>query len=285
MRKTLTSSIDSESIFVNNFDVFNNALINPLSYSLPTALNSTQGYDREYDIWFNVNSLGYRSENFTKHHDGKHILFSGCSVTYGIGLEEEEIWSKKLFNKISKDEKLSGYFNLSQPGVGILEIVSGIYKYINSFGNPDCIFLNIPDIGRIYLYDNENDSFFCANFSFQNNDTKYKNDKKPRFILSKTFLIVCYQYLLALETYCKSNNIDLYYLNWSKEEKFSNNVDLKNLHIFKDTDMEYHVSEYLKQNQGDQNALYARDKKHFGTATHYAWSEMLYNVYKEKAGL
>ena len=54
-----------------------------------------------------LNSKNFRCEEFESNHEGEHLLFSGCSTTFGIGLEEDEVWSKKLYNRIKDNNKVS----------------------------------------------------------------------------------------------------------------------------------------------------------------------------------
>ena len=76
-----------------------------------------------------LNSNGYRSDEFIDEHKFKHIIFSGCSYTWGSGLLINEVWSKKVYDLILKNEKLSGYFNLGVPGSSIINQIIDIFKY------------------------------------------------------------------------------------------------------------------------------------------------------------
>lgn len=284
-RNTRTRDFLGKDVFVHNLDIFIEPIENAFTSDLSKIGSTFSGIDPDYDVFFNHNSLGYRSDEFKANHNGRHILFSGCSVTYGIGLDEEELWSKKLFNKIAKEEKVSGYFNLGSSGMGVMEIVSTIYKYIGKFGKPDCIFLNIPDTHRIYLYDVQQNNYFYTQFDFQGDRKIYEDSGSPRFIMSKSFTIIAYHYLMMLEAYCKANDIFLSYVTWSSNPELVSTSDLSNLYRYTDLELEKYVSEYVDQNPTDSNIATARDKKHLGTGPHYAWSEMLYNVYREEAGL
>jgi hypothetical protein len=180
---------------------------------------------------------------------------------------------------------LSGYFNLGVPGMGVMEIISGIYKYINQFGKPACIFLNVPDPFRVYLYDNYSQKYFYTQFDFQGDRKIYEKAGSPRFMLSHSYTLIAYQYLMMLESYCKTNNIVLSYINWSNNQELLHESDLKDLYRYTDKELEVYLSEYIDKNPLDKNISTARDGLHIGTGPHYAWSEMLYNVYKEKVGL
>ena len=89
-----------------------------------------KGIQEDNEILYIMNNCGHRSDDFIKNHDGLHILFAGCSVTFGEGLPYMSNWSGKLYNKISKQIKTSGYFSLSFLGGDTTLIIANIYKYI-----------------------------------------------------------------------------------------------------------------------------------------------------------
>jgi hypothetical protein len=221
-----------------------------------------------------LNSYNYRCDEFKNNHTGLHILFSGCSVTYGEALLKEEVWSKKLYNKISNDKEVSGYYNLAIRGFSTYEIVINVFKYINKFGKPDFIFLNIPTDSRFYSYDSSNKYFTYANL-----DTD--SDNKD---LYHTMPLLSFHYLLMLEMYCKSNNIKLNCFSWYSGVEYGKE-DIESFIKIKDDDLTELIFEYQKNNKDDKNALKARDNKHQGTAFHDAWSKIMYNKYLEDIGV
>lgn len=102
---------------------------------------------------YSLNSLNYRSDEFTKDHDGMHVLFVGCSITFGQGLPLDVTWPKIVYDHLSNGSKLSGFFNLGHPGITRLQILSQMYEYINSYGIPDLIVANLPDTFRQFAKD------------------------------------------------------------------------------------------------------------------------------------
>ena len=97
---------------------------------------------------YRSNSSFFRSDEFSKKHDGLHILFAGCSITFGDGMFEEYSWPYLVHQKISQSMKTSGLYNIAFPGANHSDIILQIFKYINEYGNPDLIFINFPDIER-----------------------------------------------------------------------------------------------------------------------------------------
>jgi hypothetical protein len=236
---------------------------------------------------FNINSDFFRSDEFKIAHDGKHILFSGCSVTYGVGLYTKELWSHLLYNKIKNKEKVSGYYNLGTPGTGVFDIVFNIFKYIKNYGNPDVIFIDLPDLSRFYALINSSDQwvdtipnnsldYIKRNYRHAN----YKNQIDNQAIIYEKRIYI-YQYLHMLETYCRSNNIKLYLFSYVDEvSRFINITDLQRYYHLDSNMILSSVYEYHNNNPKDDFYLIARDNSHPGTGLHYAWSELVFNIYK-----
>jgi hypothetical protein len=217
-----------------------------------------------------INSYGFRSEEFKNAHRGKHILFSGCSVTSGVGLLQEEMWAKKTYNKILEKEKCSGYFNIGIGASGLCDQVSNMFKYFNIYGNPDIIFFMIPDGGRFYHYEESSDQI---SHSFI--EDEYKN-----------FIFFLYtQYYLMLESYCKSNNIKLFSFSYvSKTQKYFEKK-FKTFYSIDFKDMTDFVFNYAENNRGTNYLTKARDDMHYGVAYHEYWANFIYNTYCERSSL
>lgn len=228
--------------------------------------NNELAKNLEYkDVVKNFNKDGYRCNDFIKAHNGKHIVFSGCSVTWGSGLNIEETWTHKLYTKISNKEKCSGYFNLAIPGSSIMLQIVTLFKYFKTYGNPDIIFINFPDPLRFFDYSKNNKII----------DAIYKDD-------ALEFLsLICYQYYFMLEQYCISNNIKLFSFTWdSKTKEYPLNIFKTFYQISNDETLKF-VFNFIQNNKGD-NLEFARDKSHFGVAYHEYWSTIMYEKYLEQ---
>lgn len=245
-----------------------------------------------------LNSKGFRSDEFKKEHDGKHILFAGCSVTYGTGLYSKEVWSYLVYNKIKENEKVSGYYNISIPGTSTFESVTNIFRYINNYSKPDVIFLNLPDIARLYTVIEEINSEVTdwkdkvsldkiEDFNYFKNKYFHSimtpQDKIDSSIIYEK-LIYIYQYLLMLETFCKMNNIKLYIFSWSLlTAKFLNSDVVELDSIYKITwPSPSWIHDYKMKNKKDKFYLVARDNTHYGTAYHSFWSKEVYDFYMKE---
>jgi hypothetical protein len=208
-----------------------------------------------------LNSLNFRSDEFIDKHDKTHILFSGCSQTFGTGLFKEELWTSLLYDLIKKDLELSGYFNLATPGASIGHIVSNIFKYFKKYGDPDIIFLNLPGPNRTYNYDKEKKII---------HDGRFSDDCLP-------FLnILSYQYYFMLEHYCIKNNIKLFAFSWHEQGNLLMNKNFKNFIFINEDD----IISYIFQKYGNLKlGRLARDNGHLGIGFHEYWSKYLYDKF------
>jgi hypothetical protein len=216
-----------------------------------------------------INKNGFRCDEFKNKHDGAHILFMGCSVTWGTGLYFNETWTSKLYEKLLQDFGLSGYFNIGIPGDSIFSQVVHAFKYFKNYGNPNIIFFNMPEIERFYAY-SENDKSLVGSGVL-----KDKNE-----ILN----LLAYQYYYMLEQYCLSHGIKLLSFTWTEDELNLEKHNIKNFDTFysiKKENMLKHIDWYSKENPEDKFSIVARDKKHFGTAYSDFWSKFMYEKYKE----
>jgi hypothetical protein len=134
---------------------------------------------------------GYVSDSFTTNHNNKkHLLFAGCSITAGCGVDDiRKSWSFKLYDEINKKESCSGYFNASLSGGSPIEIVLNVLKYISKYGNPDYIFIFLSNYGR----------------DFNKFNTNYSIDIVEIFF---------YNLYSILDNYCKLHNIKLITTSW-----------------------------------------------------------------------
>lgn len=234
-----------------------------------------------------VNSQGLRSDEFKTEHDGKHLVFAGCSITAGEGLPLEFVWARKVYEEISKNEKTSGYFNIAAPGSSITEIVSQVFKYIHLYGNPDSLFINLPDPDREYYY--------LSSFDVRHSDLS-EGLKDPMSMVNidriNDLAISAYN---SLHLYCKAAGIDLYSCTWSNPEwrKSFDHYKGDPRYSFRGLDIEPldsrkaigHVIKYEKKNSNNKYRAYfhdAFDNSHPGIAIQDFYYDLMYTKYTTK---
>lgn len=232
-----------------------------------------------------INSYGYRSDEFKKDHEGIHILFNGCSQTYGTGLLKEEMWTTKILNEISLTDKVSGNFNISYLARGPHNIINETIKYCENFAKPNIIFILFPDHYR--FFGKENDYDVVKQYVFLDKDaikdkSRHISKKDARFwdeVFINTFAL---QYRM-LELYCDNNNIKLVSASWSMF--MYKNLERFNLKTFYElvnsNDFWTEKDNYLKNNKGSDFMEVARDNCHFGSAWHHGFYKMMWRFYNE----
>jgi hypothetical protein len=209
-----------------------------------------------------INTYGFRSDNFQKNHSDKHILFLGCSYTWGTGLFIDEVWSKLVYEKIKLNNKVDGYFSLGVPGDSIYISIINSFKYFKNFNNPDIIFFNIQNLERFFAYDKYSNNIF-------------RSIVEDNEILS----LIAYHYYYMLEQYCDQNNIKLFSFSWNEK----NNEYFKNFKTFYPLDfnkIKEFISEYEIKYPNVEGSISARDNHHVGSAYHNCWAEHIYSEYE-----
>lgn len=226
-----------------------------------------------------VNAEGFRCDEFKTNHNERHILFSGCSVTYGVGLLEDEIWAKKLYNKIKQETPLSGFFNLGLSGIGISEIVANIFKYIHNFGKPHSIFVCLPNVQRRYAIDVSDPHLYPQAMPPKIYHAVYKDNKNDEFI--DIIQIHAFHYLMFLEMFCKSNNINLYCFSYN--DNFAT-MELDRFYKIETRTLVRNLAQFCTDHPKNKYNLEARDDcNHFGEAYHDYWANFCYNLSTEKS--
>jgi hypothetical protein len=191
------------------------------------------------------NVYGFRSPDFIVNPD---FLFSGCSVTYGWGLNLKDLWHEKIAYELN-----CSYASVAMHGDSIPGQVMKIFAYIKQFGAPKHIVALFPDFNRFLSFNNkkmlasqtffnsfDQDTYDWAKNGGNDYRTKeylhymYKNTapvdpnqstkdyfKRPlisdEVITQEISHMYASHYIHMLSEYCHSNNIKFVWSTW--EEK------------------------------------------------------------------
>jgi hypothetical protein len=250
------------------------------------AKNLTELFENS-NVWddsIKTNSYGYRSQPFTNKHDGLHILFSGCSNTVGEGLFFHETWAYKVFSEISKTSTPSGFYNLSLGGIGFVTIIANIFKYFRQYGNPNLLFINLPDLLRFYSYDRKTNQYFYSSkieHDFNNMEKELENS-----IYSLKLLL--YHYYMMLETYCAANNIKLISFTWDTKKRkgapstaeLFEEFNFKSFMPINENELISHISQHILDHPKEKDfSIFSRDEQHSGIAINDFWSKKVFQKY------
>jgi hypothetical protein len=248
-------------------------------------------YGTPIEYFSNYNSYGYRCDEFVQDHDGKsHILFAGCSEALGEGAVVEDSWPHMLYTRLSKELNTSGFFCLGVAGMGWTDIFSIINQYIDAFGNPDYIFLNLPNSQRYVSYIEDYMSYGLSNAGAYRYTVTKPNKKtiknsthvigETNFIPNDISQIDLDLYIRLFEKVCELKNIKLFWGSWdNRVTEINDRVTDKSKYVVKLFTDSNEIWDIQTKNK---NLSLSKPDGHKGTAFHYSWSEKLYNAYRER---
>jgi hypothetical protein len=282
--KTVNELLDKTNIFspiINNndfekiYDVNKHIEPNSVINILQSEVTLNKNIINNNEITYNINNNGFRSDNFTNHHDGLHILFAGCSETFGVSSPLEETWAKTVYNEISKNNKISGYFNIGHPSGGIYIIIYQILTYIKKYGSPDFLFVLFPNIDRKVSWINH--------IGYRQRNGKTIGD--PTINNIHAYLTMVYDSMFmykTLELICQCLNIKLIYGNWDNLDMLHINKISKELTLIDINDTD-EFSEYVIKNLSDYESdiFIRRDGVHRGIAFHKFWAHKFLLKFEE----
>jgi hypothetical protein len=190
------------------------------------------------EIEYKTNSLGYRDKEF----DGKSdILALGCSMTYGQGLPQENIWIDVLSKKLN-----ISFSNLASRGDSTIGQIIKAFYYFQKFGNPKIVVALFPcfRIPTPQVKDKMEsvNNFRQKQFKYNNympkieyteiDDSRFikysKAPHDPANIISEDFVFFYEKIFIdMLRQYCKSNGIKFFWTVWDRgyQTKFYNKIN------------------------------------------------------------
>lgn len=255
----------NQPIFEHSQDLF--PAILPLYESYVIKKNCDE-YGIEYSRLLDTNTSILRSDEFISKHIGKHILFAGCSLTFGDGLPKEYTWPYIVYDSISKTEPTSGYFNVGRPGASNLWIILQIFKYINIYGMPDIIFINFPDSDREIADDYTGHRIQVVPAVAYNFLHKMVSDAGSRII-----------------SFSWDARANVGYEGYLKLESYDARPWMKDFYQYRvDSQYEY-IYNFCEQNKNNKDiflnkfSLYAMDNAHPGSSYHSFFADLALDAY------
>lgn len=226
----------------------------------------------------------FRSDNFKKDHDKKHILFSGCSETEGVGGNLEDAWSYMLYNKIKEDEKLSGFFNLGKSGFGYQRIISTLLIYFEKYGTPEYLFILLPNCQRYTKFINDRFTYvqqYPDYYLSSHKDDQIEFTSRETYLTN--FIDFIYHWTLFNE-FCKLKNIKMFFSCWDYLDSININNSKKfdNFLYYNQKDVDSFIYNYMiKLNNSEINItnLHSKRDGHRGVLMHEFWSDLFYKKY------
>lgn len=184
-------------------------------------------YYKNRPISYSYNSNGHRCKNISEIDLSNYILFTGCSITEGVGLELEKTYPYLISQRLNMD-----YYNLSLGGTGSDVVFYNLAIWNEKINiKPKFIICQIPYYTRFLrlILDPESitnkiyEEFACEGSWSERDVTKFMMYGEDIYYF-KTKMILLYHYL-------KSLNVPIYFVSvlnfdeemrsipWLKEEK------------------------------------------------------------------
>ena len=244
-------------------------------YYLKSEVQLNPKITESKEIFYKLNSDGFRSDNFKKEHNGLHILFAGCSETFGNSSNINENWSYLVYDELKKKHKVSGYFNLGHPGSNHQVIIHQILIYILKYSKPDLLLVNFPNSEREFMW--EEGGIKLRNRSNEDVESFSSNQ---HFAENLYNVIILYNQLSLI---CDILNIKLIFSNFNPIDSFAIKT-LMNFENFVSLNNEKEFLEYastLENFKDHPHFLLRRDGSHRGIAFHKYWAKKFLDKIEE----
>lgn len=190
-------------------------------------------------ISYKFNSHGFRSEEFK---EGKNIIFLGCSITFGTGINLEDTFPYKVAKSIN--------YNCCNLGVSgsSNDTAFRLSEYWIPKINPDIVVLLSPEESRLELLSNNP----TESIHYRINKESLKDSFYEKWVINEeNGRLNRLKNQLSIQNICQSRNIK--FLNFNVESDF----------CFTEKDL-------------------ARDLSHPGVLSHHSFSEKILNfIHKE----
>lgn len=250
-------------------------------------------------VEYHYNDDFFRCDNFTSKHKDNHILFAGCSQTEGVGAPLETVWSKVLLNNLNSSSDLDlGFYSIAKSGYGWQKVIATYMVYIEKYGVPDYLFVLLPNLGRFFEWDDENQRYVYVQ-RYPNgggvSTDQLDEDKVPEFLLiekpfslkehRKSFIDFSISWKL-FEKYCESIGTKMLWGSWDYQENKNYlfaNISSNYIHLTSEE-----LLEFIKNKRPDgvmKKFDLSRRDGHAGTLVNEYWSSKFYDEVKSRGWL
>jgi len=256
-----------------------------------------QDYWKTKNILYNLNENYFRtSHNFETLKDNEFILAAGCSITMGVGIDEESRWTNQLEKKLNIP-----IVNLGVGGSDVNTLIRNVSTYIANYNKPKAIIIQIPEMTR-FSYLESNGLLECRTYFFVNDiikDIASKVEKQGAdFHFNQEVAIL---QLITLQTvmsafrvpviYFSINALDLKYYDNIDNDSVNHNsyIDVDNAgavsHLFPNDVIHYFHKQTNKADFAKYEGIlmsYGRDHSHPGDLQNTVWAEKLEKILQSK---
>jgi hypothetical protein len=217
---------------------------------------------------YKLNSYGYRCPEFSPLPDGKkNVVVLGCSHTFGIGLNEDEVWVKQV-SSMTDQNKLR-WWNLGQPGASadlMIRILYGTEKVLF----PKVIVVCWPEWSRRERLD-----FYTEKLTSNNPLLKTENEFTDRNNFLKN--------VFFLEKFAEKNQAKTFHCFAQDAYELDSNLQVLKNYTIKNCWPEWD-RHHLPEAKRDiiTTPSLARDGVHYGAEHHQVFARLFLERFKSK---
>lgn len=144
-----------------------------------------------------------------------NVITMGCSVTFGVGLPKNMIWTNILQDKLKShgDYRVG---NIAYNGASPMKNISAFFGFINKYNYlPEYVICNFANFERAYFF---RDDKYIADIFWSTERFKFKDEYPYDYEKILPIEWIYYSnldHIKMLEVFCKVNNIKLIWSTWS----------------------------------------------------------------------
>ena len=260
-----------------------------IGYHFPNNCIDSYGLDTSGDNEYRFNSLGFRGDEFNPK-SNKNIFISGCSYTFGVGINAEETWGyqfKKLLSE-NTDNNLNdiGLMNFAIGGASNDYITRTLLTQSNIF-KPDLIIAYFTHSSRTEFIDENGIKMigpWCVNLNLEKdeNDKLHLDSVEEEALYHYTYttpeleFINMIKNVLLLQGYCESHKINYILGSVYKNDLFDKSEQSNSVcTLFADL---LNKNNYCNFNLNKIDT--ASDGSHPGRESNKIFAEQLFEKYK-----
>lgn len=245
-------------------------------------------------IEYLYNEYSFRGEDFSGESE---LLVAGCSMTFGIGVPEQDTWGARLAKFLNIDD----FANIGLAGASTQRICKTIYEYLDKYKKPKTLVVLFPNLERTLVWGDKNiilDNSHLRDLEdtleHYDVDVMYHVETRehPKYIkkpyMWQDILPVnhsigsCILAIKQLELYCKTAKINLIWSTWDRGlDYLASSVEFQNFMPIGrviDTDEDLWNSchkDYKSEENEFHFELGADEGRHWGSHRHIHFAELM----------
>jgi hypothetical protein len=166
----------------------------------------------ETSIKYRINSHGFRGDDFEPI-EGESFIALGCSMTFGVGIKEEQTWVSRLSEQLG----IHGY-NLGAPGQGF-ETFFRVLSYWLPILKSKTVFVYInPGVRREWFNANANPSAFHTMGAWHHDLDHYTEHEFEMFMNQTEASVAKARALYAIKGICEQYGATVVMLECERDE-------------------------------------------------------------------